>query len=33
MYVEGLVIKRFNFNREIFIGDIEIKVLKYNILF
>ncbi|CBH40683.1 aspartate--tRNA ligase [Mycoplasmopsis agalactiae] len=32
MYVEGLVIKRLNPNREIPTGDIEIKVSKYNIL-
>ncbi|MCE6056438.1 aspartate--tRNA ligase [Mycoplasmopsis agalactiae] len=32
MYVEGLVVKRLNPNREIPTGDIEIKVSKYNIL-
>ncbi|MCE6115294.1 aspartate--tRNA ligase [Mycoplasmopsis agalactiae] len=32
MYVEGLVVKRLNPNKEIPTGDIEIKVSKYNIL-
>ncbi|UUM25242.1 aspartate--tRNA ligase [Mycoplasmopsis agalactiae] len=32
MYVEGLVVKRLNPNKDIPTGDIEIKVSKYNIL-